>query len=231
MIIEWRHIAQRIRVIVHVIDNNNYHYYNYHCYCYCYCCCCYNHHYYCYYHYYYYYYYRYHCYCHFIVIIIIIIIVIILLLLFLSLSLSLLSYHFHYLGTKFNETLIKITMAFIQNDIVKNVSANCRQFHLCRYELVQGRHNPQISLDGWSYLRVQYVQRLAHKEIDGALLNKWTARMQTRLVSRWPLNPLRANFFRGNINIYLHFLSFLHTDKTQVVEIPLWVRQWPAYST
>ena len=26
------------------------------------------------------------------------------------------------------------------------------------------------------------------------------------------LNFLRAKFFRGNINIYLHFMSFLHTD-------------------
>ena len=45
------------------------------------------------------------------------------------------------------------------------------------------------------------------------------------------INPLRAKFFRGNINIYLHFMSFLHTNKTQVVEVPPWVRQWPAYST
>ena len=36
---------------------------------------------------------------------------------------------------------------------------------------------------------------------------------------RQPFNPLRANFFRGNKNIYLHFMSFLHTDMTQVVEI------------
>ena len=45
------------------------------------------------------------------------------------------------------------------------------------------------------------------------------------------INPLRAKFLRENINIYLHFMSFLHTDKTQVVEIPPWVRQGPAYST
>ena len=45
------------------------------------------------------------------------------------------------------------------------------------------------------------------------------------------LNPLHAKFFRENINIYLHFMSFLHIDKTQVVEIPRWIRQGPAYST
>ena len=38
-------------------------------------------------------------------------------------------------------------------------------------------------------------------------------------------------FFRGIINIYLHFVSFLHINKTQVVEIPHRVRQGPAYST
>ena len=45
------------------------------------------------------------------------------------------------------------------------------------------------------------------------------------------LNPLRAKFLEENINIYLHFMSFLHADKTQVVEIPPRVRQGPVYST
>ena len=45
------------------------------------------------------------------------------------------------------------------------------------------------------------------------------------------INPLRAKLFRGNINIYLHFMSFLHTNKTQVLEIPPRVRQGPAYFT
>ena len=45
------------------------------------------------------------------------------------------------------------------------------------------------------------------------------------------LNPLHAIFFRENINIYLHLMSFLHINKTQVVEIPPRVRQGPAYST
>ena len=44
-------------------------------------------------------------------------------------------------------------------------------------------------------------------------------------------NPLRANFSRENISIYLHFMSFLHIDKTQVVEIPRRERQGPACST
>ena len=45
------------------------------------------------------------------------------------------------------------------------------------------------------------------------------------------LNPLRAKFFRVNINMYLHFMTFLRTYKTQVVEIPARVRQGPAYTT
>ena len=38
-------------------------------------------------------------------------------------------------------------------------------------------------------------------------------------------------FFRGNINIYLHFVSFLHIDTTQVVEILPQIRQESTYST
>ena len=45
------------------------------------------------------------------------------------------------------------------------------------------------------------------------------------------INPWRAKFLRENINIYLHYMSFLHTNKTQVAEIPPRVRQGPAYST
>ena len=36
---------------------------------------------------------------------------------------------------------------------------------------------------------------------------------------RWSINPLRAKFFRDNLNTYLHFVSFLHIDTTKVVEI------------
>ena len=45
------------------------------------------------------------------------------------------------------------------------------------------------------------------------------------------LNPLRAKFFRGSMNIYLHFVSFLHIGTTQVVEILPQIRQEPTYST
>ena len=45
------------------------------------------------------------------------------------------------------------------------------------------------------------------------------------------INPLRAKFFRESINIYLHFVSYLHIDTTQVVEIFPQIRQEPTYST
>ena len=44
-------------------------------------------------------------------------------------------------------------------------------------------------------------------------------------------NPLCAKFFRENINIYLHFVSYLHIDTTQVVEILPQIRQEPSFST
>ena len=45
------------------------------------------------------------------------------------------------------------------------------------------------------------------------------------------LNPLHAKFFRGNQNIYLHFMSFFYIDTIQVVEILLQVRQELTYSS
>ena len=45
------------------------------------------------------------------------------------------------------------------------------------------------------------------------------------------INPLCAKFFRGNINIYLHFMSFVHIDTMQVVEILPQIRQEPTHST
>ena len=45
------------------------------------------------------------------------------------------------------------------------------------------------------------------------------------------LNPLRGKFFKGNINIYLLFVSFLHIDMMQVVELLPEIRQEPTFST
>ena len=44
------------------------------------------------------------------------------------------------------------------------------------------------------------------------------------------IDSLRVKFCRGNINIYLHFMSLLHIDKTQVLKILPQVRPGPTYS-
>ena len=45
------------------------------------------------------------------------------------------------------------------------------------------------------------------------------------------INLLRAKFIRGDKNICLHFMSFLHIDMTEVVEILPQVRQELTYFT
>ena len=47
-------------------------------------------------------------------------------------------------------------------------------------------------------------------------------------ISQEMLNYLCAKFFSKNTNVYLQFLSFPHTDMTQVVEILSSVRQGPS---
>ena len=44
------------------------------------------------------------------------------------------------------------------------------------------------------------------------------------------VNPLRAKLFKGNKNIYLHFMSFLHIDLTQVLKILPQLRAGSSYS-
>ena len=45
------------------------------------------------------------------------------------------------------------------------------------------------------------------------------------------VNTLHAQFFRGRINIQLHYMPWLKIDMTQIVEILPHVRQGPTYST
>ena len=45
------------------------------------------------------------------------------------------------------------------------------------------------------------------------------------------LNSLRARFCRGDINIYLHFMSLPRIDMTEVLKILPQVRPGPTYST
>ena len=51
------------------------------------------------------------------------------------------------------------------------------------------------------------------------------------IISSPNFKPLRSKFFRGNINMYLHFVSFLKIETTQVVEILPQIRQEPTNST
>ena len=67
---------------------------------------------------------------------------------------------------------------------------------------------------------------------DYILSYKVKPRKQVRLeMKECIINPMRAKFFRESINIYLHFVSYLHIDTTQVVEILPQIRQEPTYST
>ena len=74
----------------------------------------------------------------------------------------------------------------------------------------------------------------------------WTNRSLTKLVdilqtTFWitfpkrktyiDLKPLRVKFCRGNINMYLEFMSFLNTDRTQAAEIRSQIRQGHTYIT
>ena len=45
------------------------------------------------------------------------------------------------------------------------------------------------------------------------------------VLSQPPCVPLRTIFFRGNINIYLHFMPFLQIDRPQVLKILPQVRE------
>ena len=44
------------------------------------------------------------------------------------------------------------------------------------------------------------------------------------------VKPLRAKFFCGNINIYVHIMPFFHIDLTQVLKTLPQVREGPIYS-
>ena len=71
---------------------------------------------------------------------------------------------------------------------------------------------------------------LFENQIYGVVQCRTPIRKKSR-ETRFYINPLRAKLLRENINMYLHFMSFLHTNKTQVAEIPPGVRRRPAYST
>ena len=53
----------------------------------------------------------------------------------------------------------------------------------------------------------------------------------SNIVVSYFVDSLRAKFCRGNKNVYLHFMSLLRIDVTQVLQILPLVRPGPTYST
>ena len=86
-----------------------------------------------------------------------------------------------------------------------------------------------IQIIFWNKIWTSYFLQILTAEYD-TVFHRASINDLGLLLLIW-INPLRAKFFRENINIYLHFMSFLHINKTQVIEIPPWVKQGPAYST
>ena len=59
-----------------------------------------------------------------------------------------------------------------------------------------------------SVIRQKY-QNLSLAEVWSAYIGLWCSTKQGCTIN---INPLHAKFFRGNKNIYLHFMSHLHID-------------------
>ena len=84
------------------------------------------------------------------------------------------------------------------------------------------------------YWEVAQVKSLVTSTVgNNPTVQDMSNRMKTILLgcAFQDINPFRAKLLRENINISLHFMSFLHTNKTQVAEIPPQLRRRPAYST
>ena len=62
-------------------------------------------------------------------------------------------------------------------------------------------------------------------------IHVWRCYAVCSIIPSLHFNPLRAKFFRGNINIYLHFMSLRHIDMTEVLKILPKLRAGPTYST
>ena len=77
------------------------------------------------------------------------------------------------------------------------------------------------------YLVKLFVEQLATVEIK--IFN--THKYKHIYLSVIQINPLRAIFCWGNINIYLHFMSLLHIDLTQLLKFLSQVRPGLIYST
>ena len=96
-----------------------------------------------------------------------------------------------------------------------------------------GNHSRVLLLEIWKTRVTKFNLTILHFRYScisqGPLLVHWGC--HSFAPSHWHLNPLRAKFFRGNINIYLHFMALLNIDMTQVLKILPQVRPGPTYST
>ena len=85
---------------------------------------------------------------------------------------------------------------------------------------------------------ILYIARYWLQHNNGQRNTCQTCWLTSLVPEMWPrgmpseklFSPLRANFFRGNINIYLHFMSFIHIDLTQVLKALPQVREGLTHS-
>ena len=118
-------------------------------------------------------------------------------------------------------------LLFIAKPLPKTMTTNC-QLDPCHWNSVN-IFNKNVVHKTWTTLSgTQCVNQSCNNTTrDSSYWHQKEVKQQSSL----HLNPLHAKCLRENINIYLHFLSFLHTNETQVVNIPPPVRQGPVYST
>ena len=90
------------------------------------------------------------------------------------------------------------------------------------------------------WLGIKEVTKFTYCQMTSNNMKTWKLNQTQTFASRkcqpfcsgsiFSLNPLHAKFFRGNINMYLHFMSFFFIDMTQVVEILPQIRPGPTHS-
>ena len=107
----------------------------------------------------------------------------------------------------------------------------------CIFENENEWTTPRISLKFVPKVRISNIPALVQimawrRSGDKPLSETVMVSLLTHICAARPqwVNLLRAEFFRENKNIYLHFMSFLHIDMIQVVEIIPQVRQEHTYS-
>ena len=154
-----------------------------------------------------------------------------------------------YQHTQYWLYLIKVALVvdfkhFLDQQLIFQIDGRCYEISQMAWDITElsklisctkSRNNQSIIL---SRYHVKSNKTLLIFDKTG--LSRWQLCyhcLEQMLSELWPLvqtvsfNPLRAKFLRENINLYLHFMSFLHTNKKQVAEIPPRVRHGPAYST